>query len=284
MEHLIITIRPTQPDDELLRVSDAMQHIIDYIKLIKEAENAIVSPEESFEWRLESASANSPFTVVAVAESTHPEVDVSSQVQKVKAEFSSGMRELIQNRRPPWWMGPDAINLARSVFTRGQNGIGRTEIKITEDETFLIDRAQADAGVKAIAAISAISVDTDISDREAWGEIEGVIVAAGRYRNRPAIQIRTDLYAYVWCQLPNAIIEKFGSEHKVKDVWSGKTLGIQGKLIYVSGGNLSRIEANDIRELESVLPIDLNSVLDPNFTSGLDPVEYLRKFHEGDLA
>lgn len=284
MERIVITIRPTQSDDELLRVSDAMQHVIDYIKLFEEAEHAIASPEESFEWRLERASTNSPFTVVAVAESMHPMVDVSSQVQKVKAEFSSGMRGLIQNRQPPWWMGPDAIDLARSVFVRSQNGIGSTEIQISANETFSIDRAQADAGLKAIAAISAIIVSADISDRVAWGEIEGVMVAAGRYRNCPAIQIRTELYGFVWCQLSKALIEKFGNEHTMRDVWEGKTLGIEGKLIYASGGKLSRIEANNIRELETVPPIDLDSVLDQDFTSGLDPIEYLRRFHDGELA
>jgi hypothetical protein len=284
MERLVITIHPTLSDQGLLRVSDAMQQVIDYLKLFEEAERAIASPEESFEWRLERASTNTPFTVVAVAEGLHPPIDVSDQVQRVKAEFSSGIRKLIQNRELPWWMGPDAVNLARSVFTRTQNGIGSTEIEIAPNEKLSIDRVQADAGMKAIAGISAIGVEADLAERVAYGEIEGVMVAAGRYKNRPAIQIRTELYGYVWCQLSKTIIGKFGSEHTMKDIWEGRTIGVQGRLIYGAGGKLSRIEVTDIREIESALPIDLDSVLDPSFTSGLDPIEYLRKLHEGELA
>jgi hypothetical protein len=31
-------------------------------------------------------------------------------------------------------------------------------------------------------------------------------------------------------------------------------------------------------------PIDLDSILDPDFTSGLDPNKYLEKLHAGELA
>jgi hypothetical protein len=49
-------------------------------------------------------------------------------------------------------------------------------------------------------------------------------------------------------------------------------------------GKLSRIEAHDIREIASTAPVDLDELLDPDFTSGLDPVEYLRRPNEGELA
>lgn len=284
MEHLVITIHPAQSDDDLLRVSDAMQHVIDYIKLFEEAEHAIASPNESFEWRLERASANSPFTVVARAEPMHPAVDVSSQVQKVKAEFSSGIRGLIENSELPYWMGPEAIKLARAAFFRNQNGIGSTKIKIADNETLSIDRKQADSGMKAISGISAIDVQSDLGARTAFGEIEGQMVAAGRFKNCPSVQIRTELYGYVWCQLSKNVIEKFGSEHKMSDIWKGKTIGVEGRLIYAIGGKLSRIEVNDIREMQFAPTVDLDSVLDPNFTSGLDPVEYIRQLHEGELV
>ena len=199
MEHLVITIHPAQSDDDLLRVSDAMQHVIDYIKLFEEAEHAIASPNESFEWRLERASANSPFTVVARAEPMHPAVDVSSQVQKVKAEFSSGIRGLIENSELPYWMGPEAIKLARAAFFRNQNGIGSTKIKIADNETLSIDRKQADSGMKAISGISAIDVQSDLGARTAFGEIEGQMVAADVSK----LSFRTDTNRTIWlCLVP----------------------------------------------------------------------------------
>jgi hypothetical protein len=285
MERIRFTIHPPPSDDQgLLLVSDAMQQVIDYFKLLGEAARAMASPDESFEWRLEKASTNTPFTVVAVAEGRDPTVNVSMQVQRVKSAFSSGIRNLIERRELAWWMGPDAINLAQAVFARTQNGIWTTEIEVAANDTLEIDRAQAEAGINAIAGISAISLDADLAERTAFGEIEGLMVAAGRYRSKPAIQIRTEMYGYVWCQLSATVIDKFGTEHTMRDIWEGKTVGVQGRLVYAAGGKLSKIEVVEIREMPSVPRIDLGSVLDPDFTSGLDPVEYLRKLHEGELA
>lgn len=283
MERLRITIHPSPSDEGLLRVSDAMQQVIDLIRLHEEAARAMASPLESFEWRLERASASSPFTVIAVAESLDPQIDVSVQAQKVKSQVSSGIRDLIQHSTLPSWMGPDAINLARSIFNRTHNGIAVTEIEFTPTETIAIDRPRANAAIDAIAGISAINVE-DLGERKAFGEIQGQMVAAGRYRNRPAIQIRTEQYGFVWCVLSEKVVARFGTEHRMKEVWEGRMLGVQGRLIYGKGGKLSQIEVTDIREVEGAPPLDLASVLDPNFTAGLDPVEYLRQFHEGELA
>ena len=279
-----ITIRPRPSDKGLLRVSDAMQQVIDTLKLCEEAKGAMASPQESFEWRLERASTNTPFTVVAVAQAIDPAVDVSEQVQKVKSEFSSGIRKLIRHSELPWWMGPEAINIARSMLARIQNGITSTEIEFEPNETLTIDSTEADAGIRAIAGISAINLDAELGEREAFGEIEGVMVAAGRYRGRPAIQIRSEIYRFVWCPLSPDIMQRFGSEHKMADVWEGKMIGVEGRLMYASGGKLSRVEVINIREMEAAPPIDLDSVLDPEFTAGLDPIEYLRQFHEGELG
>jgi hypothetical protein len=68
MDRLVITIHPTPSDEGLLRVSDAMEQVIDALRVFEQAERVLVSPEEYFEWRLERASAGSPFTVVAVAD------------------------------------------------------------------------------------------------------------------------------------------------------------------------------------------------------------------------
>jgi len=68
MDRLVITIHPTPSDEGLLRVSDAMEQVIDALRVFEQAERVLVSPEEYFEWRLERTSAGSPFTVVAAAE------------------------------------------------------------------------------------------------------------------------------------------------------------------------------------------------------------------------
>src|SRR6266550_1361791 len=284
VERLTITIRPGPSDEGLLRVADAMQQVLDLVRLHEEAEKAMASPEKAFEWRQERASASTPFTVVALADPIDPNVDVSGHVREVKSVVATGIRSLIRGEAP-WWMGPDAMNVARSVFGRTQNGVSVTRIEYGPNEFITIDRAQAAAAIRAIGAINALSLDAEITEREASGEIQGIMVAAGRYRNRPGIQIKTDLYGFVWCQLADQISQRFGSEHAMREIWEGKTLGVAGKLIYAAGGaKLSRIEVFEIREIPVAVRVDLENVLDPNFTAGLDPVEYLRQLHEGELA
>lgn len=141
---------------------------------------------------------------------------------------------------------------------------------------------QAGAGLRAIEAINPTDA-TDIPARIAYGEVEGQMLAAGRYNRRPAIQIRSDLYGPVWCVLSDDLVGEFGSEHRLAEVWEGKTVGVSGRLNYLRGGGLNRIDAEIVRPIEAP-PFDLNAVLDPDFTAGFDPVEYLEKLHEGDLG
>lgn len=283
VERIVITIHPSPTDDGLLTVADAMRQVLDALKIFEQAAGAMAAPEESFEWRLEKASTNSPFTVTAVASPRNPKVDITAHVRQVKATVRSGLKDLVEDNAPSWWMKPETVTVARDVFARNLNGIWRTDIELAPNETFFVDRKIATDGLQAIEAINAINVGAGLAERVAWGEMQGVMVAAGRYRNKPAIQIRTDIYGFIWCQLPNVLIEKFGNEHTMRDVWEGRTLGVRGRLIYAAGGKLSRIESQEIREID--VPVtDLESVLDADFTAGLDPVEYLRQLHEGRLG
>jgi hypothetical protein len=279
---IVIKISPDPSGKDMLRVEDAMLQVIDFLRLFAEAEG--VAADHKFDWRLERASTASPFTVTALAEPFDPSVDITPHIRKVKTEVSQGLRNIIQRGEIPDWVNLQAASPAQNFFHRNQNGVGNTEIDFEDDDVLLIDRTKADAGVKAIAARTAIDVSAELIEREAFGEIEGVMVAAGRYRNQPAIQIRSELYGFVWCTLPKRVVDKFGDEHSIKDVWKGQSIGVQGKLSYAAGGKLTKIEVHDLREMPVAPLIDLDSILDPNFTSGLSPSEYLYQFHEGELA
>ncbi len=172
----------------------------------------------------------------------------------------------------------------REIFARNLNGIASTEIdfEVPSLDILSIDRSRANEGLRAVEAINPFEV-SDIPERIAYGEIEGRLVAAGRYARRPAIQINTHFYGFVWCVLGEALVNRFGGEHKLAEVWEGRTVGVYGRLHYLTGGHLNRMDADEVRPIE-VPPVDLDAILDPDFTAGFDPVEYLEKLHEGDLA
>jgi len=165
MDRLVITIHPTPSDEGLQRVSDAMQQV-DALRVFEQAERVLVSPEEYFEWRLERASAGSPFTVVAVAEPLDATKDVTPYILRVKSEVSHGIRNFISHGIPPRWMDPEGMVAFRRLLSRNQNGIGRTDIDFdvgpNTHDVVSIDREKAEAGIRAIAALNIMDLADDL--------------------------------------------------------------------------------------------------------------------------
>jgi hypothetical protein len=284
MERIVITIRPS-PDAARLGVRDAMQQVVDAIILHEEAALGD-SQAKPIDWRLERASTQSPFTVVALAESTDPTTDVALRAREIKARVALGIRDIIEHKRAPAWMGPIALDAVKNIFERQQrHAFALTVIDFDGSDTLSINDECAASGLDTIKTLRvAADVVAELPAREAYGEVEGAMIAVGRYYNRPAVQIRSHLYGFVWCHLPKELMDRFGGQHHIAEVWEGKSIAVRGRLFYVAHGKLSRIEANDVREVTTAAPIDLDSVLDPDFTSGLSPHEYLNKLHDGDLG
>lgn len=132
-------------------------------------------------------------------------------------------------------------------------------------------------------ALEPIHVAQEVPARVAHGEFEGRLVAVGRYRNQPALYLVSPLYGSVWCVLADHLVEEWGDAQKVSDIWKGKRLTIFGRLIYWRGGKLARVDAQSVRERDTP-KINIEDVLDADFTAGLDPVEYLERLHEGKLV
>ena len=161
-----------------------------------------MSPDRQIlDWRLEKASTNSPFTVVALAGPMRENEDISGSVLRVKSEVSTGLKNLLTRGSVAPWMDLRPDGAIRRFLRRNQNGIGFTDIDFHGGESLSIDRAYADAGMQALDAITIMDVASRLDEREAFGEVEGVMVAAGRFQRKPAIQIRSEYYGFVWCVL-----------------------------------------------------------------------------------
>ncbi|TPL48304.1 hypothetical protein [Mesorhizobium sp. B2-4-6] len=284
MDRIVITVHPTVSDVKLLSVTDAMQQVLDHMKLFEAAQQSLGDPHSRFEWRLEKASTNSPFTVVAVAQASNPSVNVSALAKRVKTEVAGGLRSLMTRGTPPQWMTLESFAVAKCIFARNLNGIGETDIDFEDGDVIEITPDRAKAGINTLNAFNAMDFEQDLTPRQSFGEIEGVMLAAGRYRNKEAIQIKNEMYGFIWCTLSSDLIERFGDEHSMSDIWKGKTLGVQGRLNYIAGGKLQSIEAFNVREIEFAPLVNLEAILDPDFTAGMDPQEYLERLHEGRLG
>src|SRR4029453_14013522 len=123
MDRLVITIHPTPSDEGSLRVSDAMEQVIDALRVFEQAERVLVPPQDYFEWGLERASAGSPFTVVAAAEPLDATINVTPYILRVKSEVSNGIRNFISHEIPPGWMAREGLVAFRRLLSRNQNGM-----------------------------------------------------------------------------------------------------------------------------------------------------------------
>jgi hypothetical protein len=283
MERLVITIHPAKSDDEPLRVEDAMRQVIDILRLHSEARKAVPRPEEGFDWKLESASTNSPFTVTARADPTIPGADVTSYVREVTEAWSTAMTDLTRRGVPAWWMDVDDLMTCAEMFRRNRNGIGLTQVVLADAPAVTIDKDAAANGLQAVTTVDALALEESTGESVAWGETVGVMDTAGRHYGRPALRLITADYGLVWCRITPEVAGPFGRETTLEDTWKGKQVVVEGRFIYKSG-RLSRIIATGIRPYQGPPPVDLDAVRDLGFTDGLDPVEYLRRLHEGDLG
>lgn len=284
MKQITIVVEPNPAHGQLLGVADAFQQVIDMLRIHADARRAVAAPEERFEWRLERASTNSPLTITARADPLNPEADVTHYVDEVTRQFQQGIADLVERSIPPWWMDPETEALVTAVTKRNQNGIGRTLFDGGPGLRIQIDKAVAQKAQQTIEAADVLAVDVASGATRAWGIVQGLMVNAGTWYRRPAIRIITNEYGAVWCVLTPEVMHAYGHKATLEDIWLNKGLSVEGRLVYRAGNRLSHIVATDVQELPKPPRIDLDSVVDPDFTGGLDPVEYLRRLHAGDLG
>jgi len=141
--------------------------------------------------------------------------------------------------------------------------------------------AASNTAVESLAAVS--EIPEDIPERLAYGDINGQLISVGRYYRKPAFQVLNNLYGSVWCVVARNLMDELGDESTIKDVWEGKSVIVSGVLHYGPGGKLRWLDAHSLRGVARPV-ISLDSVLDPDFTAGMDPVDYLDKLHEGELG
>ena len=281
-KRVTITIEPDPSEDGLLKVEDALKQVLDCLLVARDAQVSAGYPNEVFDWRLESASTNTPLTVVAVAEARDPSVDITGVVEEVKRATAQAFRSGVEGGSLPEWISQEGLAAFWSIFERHRNGVSHTTWDFGGDLGKVSVDAETARSVYREYEETQI-VPPSLPRRTAYGELEGRLIHVGLHYGYPAIRILHSMYGKVWCVVEPRLIDKLGGSQTLADVWHGKTVVVGGRLDYSEGGDLARITVDTFRE-KKVPHLDLTSILDPDFTAGLDPVEYLSKLHEGDLG
>ncbi|MBI1187250.1 MAG: hypothetical protein GC206_07975 [Alphaproteobacteria bacterium] len=262
-----------------------MQQVLDFLRVAEDAKAHLGWSGFDFDWRLEKASTNSPFSLTAIAEPVAdiPVASIVAHVDEVERVAVGAFKDLARGLPMPSWLSQDGAASLAQLHRRALNGIRTTRF----DFGGAVGRIEV-AAEQATNALSVLERATATAPeqfpyRVAHGEIDGRMVSVARWRNYPAIQITNAAYGLIWCVLTERQMEQFGGEQTLSDVWRGRRVSVPGRIYYGQNGKPTRIEAIDIRAKE-VPEVQIEDVLDADFTGGLSPVEYLDKLHEGRLG
>jgi hypothetical protein len=272
-ERMTIVIRGR----EGLTIEDAMRQVLDTFELLDRS-NPL--PNQTVEWRLVSASTNSPLTVVAEAASVRPGVDAASVARVQKKTFAACIAELRSGRLPDIWSSIDTRNTAKRLVARVANGIAATDILFdgTEDS---IQLTAEDTRILTPTLNSALHIGHPAVQ---IGSVEGFLDEVTTYYNKPAIKVlERRSRSSITCVVPDEFAAEIGLTATLDDVWRNRRVVVRGRIYYDGAGNIERVIANTV-ELLSDENIDIARLSDPEFTGGLSAEEYLTRFRDGELG
>jgi hypothetical protein len=123
-ERITITVRASGAHPDVLTIQDAMRQVLDVFEML--------GTMPGVEWKLVSASTNSPFLIVGEAVSLEPSVDVSVVARAQKQALAKNLRDISSGTPPSDPAFPTKI--AKRALARNLNGVGTTEIDLQQGE------------------------------------------------------------------------------------------------------------------------------------------------------
>jgi hypothetical protein len=276
-DKIVVTVEPPAPS-ERLSIADAFQQVLDYLRLVELA----ASEDADFDWKLERAATNSPFTVVAYTPVGSIPAKNQQSLAVAQRRTEDGLKDLASGKVPSW-MRKRQRNAARRITKRFHDNIGRMSLKTDESAkgSFLLSRRLAERALTTLEKVDGIE-EVMVPKHTAYGEIEGTLLGAGSYYSSPALWVRVNGYDVVRCMVQQDKLDELGDEATLKEVWKHRRVRILGTLSYAEGGALDQVAVDELH-LFPDSGVSLEQILDPEFTGGMEPVEYLDRLHNGGL-
>ena len=276
-DKIVVTIEPNSPS-ERLDIADAFQQVLDYLRLVEMA----AAEDADFDWKLEKASTNSPFTVVAYTPVGSVAAKHQQSLSVAQRRTEDGLKDLARGSVPPW-MRKRQRTFARRITRRFHDNIGRMALKTDESAkgAFFLNRKLAEQALTTLDKVDGIE-EVLIPKHTSYGEIEGLLLGVGTYYSSPALWVRANGYDVVRCLVQQNKLDELGDEATLKEVWKHRRVRIVGTLSYAEGGQLEQVSVDELH-LFPDSAVGLAQILDPDFTGGMEPVEYLDRLNNGGL-
>ena len=276
-DKIVVTIEPPKPN-ERLDVAEAFKQVLDFLELVEQA----AGESAHFDWKLEKAFTNSPFTVVAFTPGSARAVARGASLPVAQTRVQNGLNELSDGAVPPW-MNKRQRTTARKIMKRYRGGIGRVALKTDEaaKRQFFFNSTMAAKALTTLEKVDGVE-DIFVPAHRGYGEVEGTLLEVSDFRGKPALYIHANGYDVVRCMVDESKLANIGGVANMQEVWQHSRVRLVGSLWFSEGGNLDHV-AVDAMDLFPSRSINLAEVVDSTFTAGLSPSEYLDRLHEGSV-
>jgi hypothetical protein len=278
---ITIKIRARGPTDSPT-VEDLLDQLRDYFQILCEVEEAVAEDgRQAVEWRIVSATTNTPLTFEAAAFPKDFGVNIDNRVEAITRAAAIGLKALQAGAERPAYFTDRVLARAERFFERVSNGL---------DETVI------DYG----AGLPGLAVTTPVA-RRAAANVRSVLAPQARpYKELGSIEgnaqsVERDGYGrrILWvkyrltgeivkCTVTGDAVRELEG-HQIKDIWRYRRVQVHGMLHYRGIGDLREVDAIEIRFLRerSELPT-IDDIIDPNFTGGIRSEDYLARLRDGD--
>lgn len=282
-ERVTVQVESNIGEDGPLTVNDVLRQFLDAFDLI----SAAIAEEhggDTVRWRLVTMTKNSPASATAEAYSIDLSIEVGPIAYRGKRRFATSMERLSGGVVDSWLV--ERASLARGLFKRNLNGVGRTVIDTYSDlpQSVVVERT-ARAGIQALdrAELERQAQARDLSRTE-WGSIEANVAEAKTYHSQPALYVEERLsQTLIPCALSDEAAKDAGPTHSWSEIWTGKRVRIRGQIFCGKAGEISRVRATKIVDVQTV-PVVLAELRQDDILRDRSPVDYLTGYWEGDLG
>ena len=284
MAHPIeITIQGTDTDGEdAPTVEDLLSQIQDFVFILHGVERAVAEDgREELVWRVTNATKKSPITFeVTPFPKTHG-MNIDRRAATVVGATAKGLVQISEcHDRPPHFTD-EVIYKAERINSRVFNGLSETNIDFSNYDDKNQVRVTQRIAKRTIDNIAKFREPAPIKHRE-LGSVEGFIarVELDGY-SRPLVWIRSRLdNQFIKCVSNDGGLDRIG-HFEVAEVLRGLRVRVFGIVNYKNFEQVESIEVEGVQVFvaDHELP-DSDSIVSPNFTSGVESSLYLRALRE----
>ncbi len=264
-------------------VEDLLSQIQDLVSILHSIDEAVAGQgNRKLVWRVTNAIKESPITFELTPFPKELGVNIDTRAQEVVGATANGLAQLSEHGERPPYFADGVLGKAQELNKRVINGLSVTTIDFSEYKDAPQIAITRDIATRALEHILESKTPAPTRHRE-LGSIEGVITRVELdQQKKPLVWIRSRLHD----QSPiKCIPEEHGLDRighlEVAEVLEGLRVLVLGLIHYRDVDRVDKIEVESVRvfEPDHELP-NIDSIVSPNFTAGVESSEYLRTLRE----